>query len=214
MTTTGSHLPDNASGSAGNPGDLGFRATALPSFRFLRRYGFRLVGERAVSLRFESPRLFFVVYHDSASGQLGAEVGEIGRPERWTAEHMVQLAGKSAWEEERFGRCAMFQTRTGEGVRVLLPKLAAIVERYGEPFLSGGESFYAARRLASERARAAFERRQGVDRARARAEAAWAARDYVQVARLLAPFREDLPRVDAARLAYSERRSGRHRSSE
>jgi hypothetical protein len=119
----------------------------------------------------------------------------------------VWWAGKQAWEAEGFGRGTMFQVSTREGVQNIVPKVAALVKKYGDPFLSGHPAFYDDLQKANEHASVAYEREQMSSRIRKEADAAWTAKNFVRVAELLQPVRSDRNKVERKRLAYAEKHS-------
>ena len=127
---------------------------------------------------------------------------------KYGLDYIVSWAGKQAWEAEGFGRGTMFQVSTLEGVQNIVPKVAQLVKKYGDPFLSGRPAFYDELQKANERASVAFEREQMLSRIRKEADAAWTAKDFPRVAELLQPVRSDLTEVESKRLAYAEKQIG------
>ncbi|MGO4882158.1 MAG: hypothetical protein ACLP59_15195 [Bryobacteraceae bacterium] len=187
---------------------LGFKDAALSSFEFLRTYGLKSVGEDVTLVRYESDAVFVNVYHGRGSFEIGVEIGRLDRPEKYGLDYIVSWAGKQAWEAEGFGRGTMFQVSTLEGVQNIVPKVAQLVKKYGDPFLSGRPAFYDELQKANERASVAFEREQMLSRIRKEADAAWTAKDFPRVAELLQPVRSDLTEVESKRLAYAEKQIG------
>lgn len=188
-----------------NREQLGFKDAVLASFRFLRKYGLKPVTEDVTLVRYESKEVFVNVYHGRASFEIGVEIGRLDRPEKYGLGYIVAWAGEAAWEAEGFGRRTMFQVSNREGVQKFVPKVAEVVKKYGDRFLTGHAEFYDELQKDNERELAAFERKQLLTHIRKEADAAWKAKDYGRVAELLQPVRDDLTKIEAKRLAYAEK---------
>jgi len=182
---------------------LGFKEEVLSNFRFLSSYGLKPVQEEVTFVRYQSDAVFVNVYHGRASFEIGVEVGRLDRREKYGLGYIVSWAGKQAWEAEGFGRGTMFQVSSREGVENIVPRVAQLVKRYGEPFLAGGDAFYEELQKANELASVAFEREQTVTRIRKEADAAWLSREFARVAELLGPIQADLTEIEGKRLAYA-----------
>jgi len=197
-------------------GKLGFRDAVLSSFEFLQAYGLTPVEENATFVRYQSDAVFVNVYHGRGSFEIGVEIGRLDRPERYGLGYIVSWAGKQAWEAEGFGRGTMFQVTSREGVHNIVPKVAELVKKYGDLFLTGRAAFYDELQKANDRASVAYEREQMLTRIRKEADAAWTAKDFGRVAELLQPVHSDLTEVESKRLAYAEkhRRSAAYVSDE
>lgn len=186
---------------------LGFREAVLSSFGFLRTYGLEPVMEDVTLVRYESDAVFVNVYHGRSSSVIGVEIGRLDRPEQYGLDYIVYWAGKQAWEAEGFGRCTMFQVSSREGVQKFVPKVAALVKRYGDPFLSGRPGFYDELQRHNEREKARYEHEQMLAEIRQEADAAWKTRNFARVVELLEPVRSELTRIESGRMAYAERHS-------
>ncbi len=135
-------------------------------------------------------------------------VGRLDRPQKYGLDYIVSWAGKDAWEAEGFGRSTMFQVSNKEGVQNIVPKVARIVQKYGQPFLEGDTAFYDELAKANERASLKFQREQIIGQIRKEAEAAWTAKDFARVAELFQPVRDELTEIDRKKLEYAEKRLG------
>ncbi len=186
---------------------LGFKDAVLSSFQFLRTYGLRPIEEDATFFRYRSKAVLVNVYHGRGSFEIGLEIGRRDQPEKYGLDYIVSWAGQQAWEAEGFGQRTMFQVSTREGVQNIVPKVAELVKKYGDPFLSGRADFYDELKKANEQASVAHEREQMLTRIRKDADAAWTAKDFGRVAELLRPIRADLTGIERRRLAYAEKRS-------
>ena len=151
--------------------------------------------------------MFTNVYHGRGSFEIGVEIGRLDRPEKYGRDYLVSWAGKEAWEAEGLGRGTTFQVSTREGVQNIVPKVAALVKKYGDPFLSGRPAFYDELLKANEQASVAYEREQMLSRIRKEADTDWTAENFARVAELLQPVRSDLNELESKRLAYTEKHS-------
>jgi hypothetical protein len=191
-----------------NRWQLGFKDAVLSNFGFLRTYALKPVKEDVTFVRYESDAVFVNVYHGRGSFEIGVEIGRLDRPEKYGLDYIVSWAGKAACEAEGFGRGTMFQVSTREGVQNIVPRVAGLVKRYGDPFLSGRPAFYDELQKANERASIAYEREQALARIRKEANAAWATKEFARVVELLQPVRNDLTEVESKRLTYAEKHIG------
>ncbi|MGO8788371.1 MAG: hypothetical protein ACLQVL_13450 [Terriglobia bacterium] len=189
---------------------LGFKEAVSSNFKFLRRYGFHRVRTEATFVRYETvrflseKRLFVNVYHGRGSYEIGVQIGPINHGEQAvTVSEIVRAAG--AEEIEGFGQHTMFQASSMKGVQEFVPKLAQLVRKYGEPFLRGDVGAFESAMENSRRASARHLREMELGRAREKVDAAWHARDYEQVARLLEAFEENLTRSEGMRLKYARK---------
>jgi len=184
---------------------LGFKDAVLANFQFLQEMGFHVVQQDVTFVRFESPKVFVNVYHGRSSYELGVEIGMHGKSTRGIALGEI-VAWAGALKTEGFGQHAMFQVSSREGVEQFVPKLAALVRKYGVPFLRGDSDAY--REALEERSRAArdYERQAQVEGLRRRAEVAWSSRDFAGAVELYRSIGPDITQVEAKKLAYAEKK--------
>jgi len=187
---------------------LGFKETVLANFKFLRSSGFKPVTEDVTLVRYESKVAFVNVHHGRGSFEVGVEISRLDCPQKYGLDYIVSWAGKDAWEAEGFGRSTMFQVSNKEGVQNIVPKVARIVQKYGQPFLEGDTAFYVELAKANEHASLKFQREQIIGQIRKEAEAAWTAKDFARVAELFQPVRDELTEIDRKKLEYAEKRLG------
>lgn len=182
---------------------LGFKDAVLSSFKFLGEFGFRPVEEKTTFVRYESSQVFVNIYHGRTSFEMGVELGRLKEPEKKL--HIFSIVYWAGAEKaEGLGKHVMFQVGTYEGVQEFVPKLAALVQKYGVPLLRHDEDAYRSA-LEFQGRRFAEEIKQGNLRVvRGKAEAAWQAKDYAQVVELYNPIRDDLTEVEARKLAHAE----------
>ncbi len=187
---------------------LGFKDEVLSNFGFLHTYGLKPVEEEVTFVRYESDTVFVNAFHGRGSFEIGVEIGRLDRPEKYGLDYIVSWAGKAAWDAEGFGHGTMFQVSTREGVQSIVPRVAELVRKYGDPFLSGSPALYDELQKANARASVAFEREQMLTHIRKEAESAWTAKDFARFTELLQPVRVDLTEVEGKRLAYAEKHAG------
>lgn len=191
---------------------LGFKEAVLENFKFLREYGYRLVRVDVTFVRYQTPwysfkRRFYVnVYHSRGGYELGVEIGP-----RDNNREMVNLPWILKWAgypeaEKYFGGRTALCTWTREGVQELVPKMAELVRKYGEPFLRRDPDAYASTNGMVGEANAAFQAR--MDRlweARHAAKPAWRDKDYARIVALYEPLLDDLTDDEKNRLAEARR---------
>jgi len=185
---------------------LGFQEAVLASFRFLRERGFEVVKKDATLVRFESKHVFVNVYHGRASFELGIEMARLAVPEEQvTIYDAIQRAG--AEESEGLGKHVMFQVSTREGVREFVPKLASLLQKYGDPFLRGDEDAYREAVQAQKSAATQYEKEVALAKMRREAETAWQEKDYAKIVELYGEWSGELSEVEARRLLYAEQQT-------
>jgi len=190
-----------------NRRELGFEEAVLAGFDFLRAHGFKLVETGPTLVRFKSRKVFVNIYHGRASYEVGVEVGLKARSEKYGLDYIVSWAGKAAWKAEGFGRGTMFQVSSREGVQRIMPKVAEIVRKYGEPFLGGDAQFYSHLDEVNRRASAEFTKRQHLEDVRKLADAAWSEKKFSRVTELYQSIQEDLTVIESKRLSYARKQT-------
>ncbi len=194
---------------------LGFKEVVLKDFLFLRTYGMVPVTEDVTFVRFESKDVFVNVFHGRGSYEIGIEVGRKDRPETYGLGYVVlKAAGTEAYKSEGFGGATIFQVSSVEGVRNIVPKVAALLEKYGPQFLLGTTSYYEDLARQNERASIMGERNRMLARLRKDADAAWSAKQYSRVAELYGPISDELSEIERKRLAYALKHATAHISRE
>lgn len=182
---------------------LGFKDAVLSNFKFLRQLGLRPVEKKMTLVRYKSRHVFVDVYHGRASFELGVEIGRLTDPKKTLSiETIVDWAG--AYKAEGFGQHVMFQVSTREGVQEFVPKLAALVKKYAIPLLRNDDSAWGAALDMQRHQWNEYVKSVNLRQLREKAEAAWHAKDFVQVVELYEPVRQDLTEVEAKKLAYAE----------
>jgi hypothetical protein len=183
---------------------LGFKEAVLDNFSFLSSYGFKVVEENVTFVRFESSAVFVDVYHGRASFEIGVHIGLLGDRNGYVSLSDI-IAWAGAERAEGFGQHVMFQVSTREGVQEFVPKVSELVNKYAAPFLMGKANAYQAAHAIASRRGGEYAKQVNLSPVRARAETAWHSKNYPQVVELYGSMRDDLTKVEAARLIYAER---------
>jgi len=183
---------------------LGFKEAVLKDFCFLRGCGFVPVAEEVTFIRFESDNVFVNLYHGRGSYEIGIDLGRKDRPEKYGLGYVVwKVGGEEVYKAEGFGGATLFQVSTPDGVNRIVPKVAALLEKYGRPFLLGTTTYYEELARQNELASIANEREQMVRQIRKEAEAAWGAKDYGRIGELYRPIEDELTEIEKKRLAHA-----------
>jgi hypothetical protein len=184
---------------------LGFKEAVLENFAFLQVKGFKALLAEDTLVHFESATVLVNVYHGRGSFEIGVQIGRLDRSLKYGLDYIVRRAGKEVWNSEGFGQSTMFQVSDREGVCSIVPKVARLVQKYGEPFLEGDPNFYNELERADKHESMKFQRDQALQKVHKEARAAWMARDYARVAELFQPVRDDLTETDRKKLEYAEK---------
>jgi hypothetical protein len=193
--------PTNASETRAR---LNFEPAVLKSFSFLSTFGLHPVKQNPTFVRYESREVFVNVYHGRSSYELGIEVGRRGDP-ALPVSHTEMVYAAGAADAEGFGRHVMFQVGTPEGVAEFVPKLAKLLERYGSSLLSAQEDAFGKIQERRPQIAAQYEKEVRLSNVRAKAEAAWHAKNYAKVVEQFSPVQSDLTEVEALRLSYAQK---------
>lgn len=185
---------------------LGFKNSVLSSFKFLTEFGLRTVEKKMTFVGYKSRHVFLNVYHGRASYELGIQIGRLTDPKKTLSlATIVDWAG--ARKAEGFGKHVMFQVSTREGVQEFVPKLAALVKKYAVSLLRNDDSAWREALELQGRRWNEYVKEVNLAALREKAETAWHAKDYVRVAELYEPVRQDLTEIEAKKLAYAERQA-------
>ena len=195
---------------------LGFKEAVLENFKFLRKYGFRLVRADVTFVRYETSwysfkRKFYVnVYHARGGYVMGVEIG----PKNNDRE-MVNLPWILKWAgapefDAYFGpkaTKAAFLAETKDAVQAIAPKMADLVQRYAGPLLRRDAEALGS--VAAMRKRAGDAWIEKVNRSAPRrheAALAWEAQDFGRVIDIFETLEDDLTEGERAKLAEAKRR--------
>jgi len=191
---------------------LGFKDAVLENFKFLRRYGYRLVRADVTFVRYEMPwysfkRRFYVnVYHARGGYDLGVEVGPRDDDcEQATLISMLRCANAPEVEAWRVGD-TLLRGETREAVQTLVPKMAELVRRYADPFLLGDPEAFRTLKKMNREAYAVWEEEMHRNAPkRYQATLAWEAKDFDRVVSIYESFLKDISDTEKERLAEAKR---------
>jgi hypothetical protein len=187
----------------------------------LASLGFALERSRPHLVRFASPDSFVEVFYDPRSLEVGIDIGlqrvaatapaapteaqappalTIGRPVRRGVVSLDDVLRYACVSDADSGSFSFYTPQTlSEG----LPRLMRTLARCGGPFLAGDRAAFARIQEASERDGHALMARMRNEDLRAAAARAWAAKDYVAVARALDSLGEERTPAEEAKLQYA-----------
>ena len=192
----------------GEPDAQGFSSAVLPAFAFLQStYRFDAGTAEPAVVRFRSNRLFLNVWQESRSREIGLSIGRLSHSAETT--HPFNLADvidlKDAVKATAYRDYA---ARTRDQVRVGVSALARDLRTYGHDALGGDDSVFD--EMAARRNERIKDYAVVVDDARVRkkSRAAWARKDFVEVARLLGSVEDRLSLAERSKLEYARHQSG------
>ncbi len=125
---------------------LGFKEAVVASFDYLSSYGLQCVGTDVTFVKYDSPKVFVNVYHGRGSYELNVEIGRHGGPRKDVPLRLDAVLGwKRAPERKLLDReKTLFQSHTREGVQEMVPRMAALFQKYADPLLRGDEEAFRA----------------------------------------------------------------------
>jgi hypothetical protein len=195
---------------------LGFKDAVVKSFKFLRKYGFRRVRAEATLVRYETPwysfkrRFYMNVYHSRGSYEMGVELGP-----KNSDRDMVNLPWILRWAgapeaDACFGdegERTMFFAETRDAVQSLVPRMAALFQKYADPFLRRDpEAFKAVKAMVKRADEVYMERLNRLAPKRAQASAAWEIEEFERVVAIYESFEDELMAGERERLADAKKR--------
>ena len=188
---------------------LGFPDAVKACFSFLTKEGFQIVEENPTLVRYQSQGVVASVFHGRASYELGVEFATVGAPnEKFNLYRMLVWARQAGRLTELPSMA--FQTNSKEEIKRMVCEIAALVQRYGGPILSGDAVVYTALREEQSRDAVAYTKEVHLRAARRQAEEAWQSKDYAAVARIYEQINgDDLSASEVMRLHYAEKVVGR-----
>ena len=201
MTNPG---PTAAQDSGGDLDGPGFSSAVLQSFAFLQStYGFEVETVEPNLIRFRSSRLFVDIWHEWPSGQIGLSIGRLSSSAEarhpFNFSDILYLTGSSNASAYR-DYTALSRDSVQAGVNALAGELEA---HCGEVLTGSDELFEKMTAGRSERIEK-YALTVSDDQVRARVEAAWARRDYAEVARLLGGISDRLSPAEVSKLEYAQ----------
>jgi len=103
-------------------------------------------------------------------------------------------------------RWRLVQTSTPERVEEFVPKLASLLQKYGEMALSGDAKIFAKLAQLEESDAMRTTRDFQIGHARRLAEKEWQTQNYAKIVSILSPIQEELTDSELARFVYAKKR--------
>ena len=192
-----------------SPSDLRFEPTVRDAFDFLSsQFGFSCNESTPTSVHYTSASVEVEITLDPRSYEIDVEVKLIAENRSFPLHRIIELT--SPTEAHRW---CVVQTSTPERVEEFVPKLASLLQKYGEAALSGDAKIFAEledlEKSNAMRTTRDFEVRQ----ARRLAEKEWQSQNYSKVVSILSPIQEELTDSEFARFLYAKRHLKREEGS-
>lgn len=184
---------------------LGLQEVVKSEFAFLLESGFHIEKEDATLVRYESEHVLVNIFHGRASYELGVEFQLRKTPGESFNLYRVLEWAKSAGVLESVPSTA-FQTSSREGVREMVPQIAALVKAYARPLILGDLAVYQTLREQQSKDAAAYTKEVHLRAARRLAEAAWQEKRYAEVVRVYEGIKGDLTPSERMRVHFAEER--------
>lgn len=168
------------------------------------QFGLTNVARTESSLRYENDKVFFSINFDSArSFELGVEIGKKdarypGPP--FDLAEVLRLRGV----QDSIAVNALVVSDPSR-LKDALARLAELTVRHASDFLMGNDLSFAQMEKLRDRESATLALASQLRRARAAAEAAWAAKDFKKVIKALEPLEPHLSESEKRRLDYSRK---------
>ena len=188
---------------------LPFESTVREAFNFLcSKFGFYRGKSTPTSVLYTSANVAVEIILDPRSYEVDVEVRRITGSRSFPLHRIIALT--SPTEAERW---RLVQTSTPERVRKFIPKLASLLEKYGESALSGDSKIFAKLGELEEFDAMRTTRDFQIRYARRLAEHEWQSRNYAKVVSILSPIQEELTDSELVRFVYAKKRleSGQNR---
>jgi hypothetical protein len=166
--------------------------------------GFEMVATGDFNVEFRGAAASLVVRYEQRSHELSVWLSDFEDDSGEPPLELPDALRATDCPSSDVDSVSLIQTPEVEPLQRLLGRVADMIGKYATAFLEGDRrSFDAARRIRADRARA-YSARVVNAPAIAQADAAWQARDYEQVCKLLRPIRDDLDDTRRRRLAFAE----------
>jgi len=188
---------------------LPFESTVREAFNFLcSKFGLYRGESTPTSVLYTSANVAVEIILDPRSYEVDVEVRRITGSRSFPLHRIIALT--SPTEAERW---RLVQTSTPERVRKFIPKLASLLEKYGESALSGDSKIFAKLGELEEFDAMRTTRDFQIRYARRLAEHEWQSRNYAKVVSILSPIQEELTDSELVRFVYAKKRleSGQNR---
>lgn len=155
------------------------------AFAFLQgSYGFAVARSTPSCVRYESPTVYVVIFHDQPTGEVGVYIGLRALDPEYRGGYPIQ---EIAQAKGMVGRAPDCFARTEAVLRTCAIRLAELVEKHGTQALRGNRAFFLQLSdMSIAETKKSTIPSQSETWARADIRTAWEAQDYVRVAFLYA----------------------------
>ena len=185
-----------------SPSDLRFEPTVRNAFDFLSsRYGFSCKQSTPISVLYTSANVEVEITLDPRSYEIDVEVKRIPENRSFPLHRVVELSSLPEGQKWR-----LVQTSTPGRVEEFVPKLASLLQKYGETALSGDAKIFAKLAQLEESDAMRTARDFQIGQARRLAEKEWQTQNYAKMVSILSPIQEELTDFELARFVYAKKR--------
>ena len=170
-------------------------------FAFLKALSCRCVRSEATFVRFESSAFGVNVYHGRRSFEIGLEIESTrSLTETYSTPEILRLVDKKEADQYKY-----YATHTPQGVAEGVRLLAELFQRCVAAGILEDNQIFS--RLQTQRQEIAAEYALQVElrHAHRKIEAAWSAKDFLQVVKILAPLQEHLKPAELKKLEYAKK---------
>ncbi|SRR6266508_5174344 len=185
-----------------SPSDLHFEPTVREAFGFLSsKYALTCRESSPMSVLYASGRVEVEVTLDPRCYEIGVEVKRIPEKRSFPLHRIIELS--SPTEAQRW---RLVQTSTPARVDEFVPKLASLLQKYGDRALSGDRKTFARLAELEESDAMRTTRDFQIREARRLADHEWRCRNYAKMVSILTPIQEELTDSEFARFLYAKKR--------
>jgi hypothetical protein len=185
-----------------SPSDLHFEPTVREAFGFLSsKFAFTCRESSPISVLYASGRVEVEVTLDPRSYEIGVEVKRIEENRSFPLHRVIELSSPT-----EAARWRLVQTSTPERVDEFVPKLASLLQKYGDSALSGDPKTFARLTDLEESDAMRTTRDLQIREARRLADHEWQCRNYAKMVSILSPIQEELTDSELARFLYARKR--------
>lgn len=182
--------------------DLCFEPTVRHAFGFLSsQYGFSRHQSTPTSVLYSSANVQVEVIFDPRSYEIDVEVKRLVDNRSFPLHRIIELTSPTEARRWRF-----VQASSLNRVEEFVPKLASLLQEYGERALSADPNIFAQLADLEESDAMKTTRDFQVSQARRLADKEWQSHNYAKLVAILSPIQEELTESELARFAYAKKR--------
>src|SRR5262249_27028094 len=195
-----------------NASDLHFESAVRDAFSFLcSKFGFTCKQTSPIAVLYTAANAEVAITLDPQSYEVGVDVMQTAAKRSFPLYRIIELT--SPTEAQRW---RLVQTSTPERVQEFMPKLARLLERYGQFALAGDPKAFARMAEVEESEAMRTTRDLQIRQACRLADHEWHSRNYAEVVAILTPIQEELTNSQLAKFLYAKKhlQSQRNRQGE